>query len=93
MADAVAHRGLDDSRAWFDGNLGVAPTHRRLAVIDLSPAGHQPMQSTSRCYVIVFNGEIYNLPELRRQLETRYPNTCSWKGRSDTETLLAAIDC
>lgn len=93
MADAVAHRGPDDSGAWFDGNLGVALTHRRLAVIDPSPAGHQPMQSMSGRYVIVFNGEIYNHLELRRQLGTRCPNTCSWKGRSDTETLLAAIDC
>ena len=93
MADAVAHRGPDDSGAWFDGNLGVALTHRRLAVMDPSPAGHQPMQSMSGRYVIVFNGEIYNHLELRRQLGTRCPNTCSWKGRSDTETLLAAIDC
>lgn len=93
MADAVAHRGPNDSGAWFDGNLGVALTHRRLAVIDPSPAGHQPMQSMSGRYVIVFNGEIYNHLELRRQLETQCPSPCSWKGHSDTESLLAAIDC
>lgn len=92
MADAVVHRGPDDGGVWFDGNIGVALAHRRLAIVDQSPAGHQPMQSLSGRYVIVFNGEIYNHAELRRQLETQSPNTCSWKGHSDTETLLAAID-
>ena len=93
MADAVAHRGPDDGGVWFDGNLGVALAHRRLAVIDPSPAGHQPMQSMSGRYVIVFNGEIYNHLDLRRQLKTQCPSPCSWKGRSDTESLLTAIDC
>ena len=93
MADAVAHRGPDDAGVWLDGKVGIALAHRRLAVIDVSPAGHQPMQSTSGRYVIVFNGEIYNHLDLRRRLETRFPNACSWKGHSDTETLLAAVDC
>ena len=93
MADAVAHRGPDDAGVWLDGNVGVALAHRRLAVIDVSPAGHQPMQSTSGRHVIVFNGEIYNHLDLRQQLETRFPDACAWKGRSDTETLLAAVDC
>ena len=92
MADAVAHRGPDDGGVWFDGNLGVALAHRRLAVIDPSPAGHQPMQSMSGRYIVVFNGEIYNHMEIRHRLETQYSSTCSWKGRSDTESLLAAID-
>ena len=93
MADAVAHRGPDDAGVWLDGKVGIALAHRRLAVIDVSPAGHQPMPSASGRYVIVFNGEIYNHLDLRRRLETRFPNACSWKGHSDTETLLAAVDC
>lgn len=93
MADTVVHRGPDDGGVWFDGNVGVALAHRRLAVLDPSPAGRQPMQSPSGRYVIVFNGEIYNHAELRHQLGTQSPETCSWKGHSDTETLLAAIDC
>ncbi len=93
MADAVAHRGPDDVGVWLDGKVGIALAHRRLAVIDVSPAGHQPMPSASGRYVIVFNGEIYNHLDLRRRLETRFPNACSWKGHSDTETLLAAVDC
>ena len=93
MADAVAHRGPDDAGVWLDGKVGIALAHRRVAVIDVSPAGHQPMPSASGRYVIVFNGEIYNHLDLRRRLETRFPNACSWKGHSDTETLLAAVDC
>ena len=93
MADAVAHRGPDDAGVWLDGKVGIVLAHRRLAVIDVSPAGHQPMPSASGRYVIVFNGEIYNHLDLRRRLETRFPNACSWKGHSDTETLLAAVDC
>lgn len=93
MADTVVHRGPDDGGVWFDGNVGIALAHRRLAVLDPSPAGRQPMQSPSGRYVIVFNGEIYNHAELRHQLGTQSPDTCSWKGHSDTETLLAAIDC
>lgn len=92
MGDAVAHRGPDDGGEWFDGHVGVALAHRRLAVIDPSPAGHQPMTSMSGRYVIVFNGEIYNHPEIRHQLGAQCPNACSWRGDSDTETLLAAID-
>ena len=93
MADAVAHRGPDDAGVWLDREAGVALAHRRLAVIDLSPAGRQPMLSMSGRNVIVFNGEIYNHAELRRRLETRYPNAVCWRGRSDTETLLAAVEC
>ena len=93
MADTVAHRGPDDGGVWLDSNLGIALAHRRLAVIDPSPAGRQPMQSMSGRHVIVFNGEIYNYRDLRHRLEIQWPKTCSWRGHSDTETLLAAIDC
>ncbi len=93
MADAVAHRGPDDSDVWLDETTGVALAHRRLAVIDLSAAGHQPMVSQSGRYVISFNGEIYNHLDIRRRLETRYPDEIVWKGTSDTESILAAIEC
>ena len=92
MADAVAHRGPDDAGVWLDGEAGVALAYRRLAVIDLSPAGRQPMQSASGRSVIVFNGEIYNHLDLRRRLEAQCPDALPWRGHSDTETLLAAIE-
>jgi asparagine synthase (glutamine-hydrolysing) len=87
MADALRHRGPDARGEWSDGDAGVALAHRRLAVLDLSPAGQQPMESHSGRFVIVYNGEIYNHLELRRELG-RLP----WRGHSDTETLLAAIE-
>ena len=92
MADAVAHRGPDDAGVWLDLEAGVALAHRRLAVVDLSPAGHQPMRSASGRRVIVFNGEIYNHRDLKRRLDAHRPNI-SWRGHSDTEALLAAIEC
>jgi asparagine synthase (glutamine-hydrolysing) len=88
MADRIAHRGPDDAGTWVDAAAGIALGHRRLAVLDLSPAGHQPMLSACGRYVIAFNGEIYNHLELRRDLG---PRTGSWRGHSDTETLLAYI--
>ena len=90
MADAIAHRGPDGYGVWTDNENGVALAHRRLAILDLSPAGDQPMQDTSGRFVIVFNGEIYNHLDLRAELEAGggRPN---WRGHSDTETLLAAV--
>ena len=92
MAEAIAHRGPDDSGTWVDQESGVALASRRLAVIDLSPAGHQPMPSRSGRYVIAFNGEIYNHLDLRPRIESRIAGAASWRGRSDTETLLSAIE-
>ncbi|MBS3911143.1 MAG: asparagine synthetase B, partial [Hydrogenophaga sp.] len=69
MADAIAHRGPDDAGTWADAQAGVAFGHRRLSIIDLSPAGHQPMVSRGGRYVIAFNGEIYNHLALRGALE------------------------
>lgn len=92
MANAIAHRGPDDSGTWVDHESGVAIASRRLAVIDLSPAGHQPMLSRSGRYAIVFNGEIYNHRDLRIRIESRNPGAASWRGHSDTETLLSAIE-
>jgi asparagine synthase (glutamine-hydrolysing) len=91
MTDRLGHRGPDDTGVWTDEKAGVAFGHKRLAIIDASPAGHQPMLSPSGRYVLTFNGEIYNHQELRRELDLA-SDPCSWNGRSDTESLLAAID-
>lgn len=91
MAAAIAHRGPDDAGAWADPAAGIALGHRRLSIIDLSPAGHQPMRSAGGRYVIAFNGEIYNHVEIRAELE-RSMLQPAWRGHSDTETLLAAIE-
>ncbi len=82
--ERLQRRGPDDSGTWSDHTTMLG--HRRLAVVDLSPSGHQPMHSRDERYVIVFNGEIYNHLELRRQLSPLRP----WQGTSDTETLLEA---
>lgn len=87
MADAITHRGPDDSGVWADARSGVALSHRRLSIIDLSQHGHQPMVSASGRYALSYNGEIYNFKALRAQLND-YP----WRGESDTEVLLAAIE-
>ncbi len=91
MAEAIAHRGPDDCGVWTDPAAGVALAHRRLSIVDLSPAGHQPMLSEHGRWVITFNGEIYNYAELRRELE-RSGRAPHWRGHCDTEVLLAAID-
>ena len=90
MADALLHRGPNDGDVWLDTKLGVALAHRRLAILDLSPAGHQPMHSACGRYVAAYNGEIYNWGELRSELDAlgRAP---AWRGHSDTEVLLAGI--
>ncbi|MCI5160836.1 MAG: asparagine synthase (glutamine-hydrolyzing) [Candidatus Electrothrix sp. AX5] len=92
MTDALRHRGPDDSGIWLDQERGVGLGHRRLAILDLSPAGHQPMHSDSGRYVIVFNGEIYNHLSLRQQLEAGGALQIVWQGHSDTETLLACFE-
>jgi len=89
MADALLHRGPDDSGVWLDAEAGIALSFRRLSIIDLTPSGHQPMESASGRYVVVFNGEIYNFHELRHQLTAR---GVQFRGRSDTEVLLAAVE-
>lgn len=94
MGEAIRHRGPDDSGIWQDAVAQVALVHRRLSILDLSPAGHQPMVSVSGRYVLVFNGEIYNHLDLRSSLENVGSGGAAWvgwRGHSDTETLLAGI--
>ncbi len=90
MVGRLVHRGPDDRGIWVDGVAGIALGHSRLAVLDLSEAGRQPMVSACGRYVIVFNGEIYNPLDLRRELEG-VGHAPPWRGHSDTETLLAAV--
>lgn len=98
MADPIANRGPDDAGYWSDVAERIGLGHRRLSVVDLSAAGHQPMQSPSGRYVIAFNGEIYNHLDLRKALEIDFPSVpasalgVAWRGHSDTETLLAGFD-
>lgn len=91
MTDALSRRGPDDRGTWFDEQAGIGLGHRRLAILDLSPRGHQPMLSRSGRFVLVFNGEIYNHRELRERL-TGAPSGPDWLGDSDTETLLAGFE-
>lgn len=91
MRDTLIHRGPDDAGGWLDSDAGIALAHRRLAILDLSSAGHQPMASSSGRFVIAFNGEIYNHHDLRAELD-RTEDRPSWKGLSDTETVLAGIE-
>ena len=92
MADSIAHRGPDSDGYWSDPEAGVALAHRRLAILDLSPAGAQPMTSRSGRYILAFNGEIYNHRLLRQALEREGRLLDQWRGHSDTETLLAGFD-
>lgn len=92
MGDAIRHRGPDDAGTWVDTSAGIALAHRRLSILELSPAGHQPMLSGSGRYVIVFNGEIYNFQELRKELEKSNNAPLHFRGHSDTEVLLACFD-
>lgn len=91
MTDAIAHRGPDDAGLWWQSATGVGLAHRRLAIVDLTAAGHQPMLSSSGRYVLVYNGEVYNHLRLRDAL-TREGFHYQWRGHSDTETLLAGFE-
>ncbi len=86
MTDAIAHRGPDSDGHWIVENIAFG--HRRLAILDLSPTGHQPMSDPSERYCIIFNGEIYNFKALAKNLSGKYP----LKGSSDTEVLLHHIE-
>ena len=91
MADRIRHRGPDGEGVWVDPEAGFAVAHRRLAILDLSSAGHQPMRSGSGRWVLAYNGEVYNHLHLREQLHAEGA-ALQWRGHSDTETLLACFE-
>ncbi|HBP16429.1 MAG TPA: asparagine synthetase B, partial [Planctomycetes bacterium] len=85
MGATLSHRGPDDAGTWVDAGAGVALAHRRLSIVDLSAAGHQPMVSSDERYVLSYNGELYDHRELREELEGA---GARFRGSSDTEVLL-----
>ena len=89
MAATLTHRGPDSDGSWTDATAGIALGFRRLAIVDLSPAGDQPMTSQDGRYVLVYNGEIYNHRDLRSELERN--GVGDWRGHSDTEVMLAGF--
>ena len=86
MTDSISHRGPDGEGHWIEGNVGIG--HRRLAIIDLSPAGHQPMISSGNRHLLSYNGEIYNFRELRIELEAK--GYC-FRSKTDSEVVLNAL--
>ena len=91
MNSAISHRGPDTNGFWSDKKSGIVLGHQRLSIIDLSDAGNQPMKSNSTRYILTYNGEVYNHLEIRKELQKSTPSI-KWRGNSDTETLLEAID-
>ncbi len=92
MNAAIIRRGPDAGDYWIDEDAHVILGHRRLSIIDLSEAGSQPFISRSGRYVMVYNGEIYNAEDIRREIEDSSDEAINWKGHSDTEVLIEAIE-
>ena len=92
MSDAIFHRGPDGGGVWSDPACAIGLAHRRLAIVDLSAAGAQPMSSPSGRFVIAFNGEIYNHLSIREDIERERAMTAPWRGTSDTETFLSGVE-
>ncbi|MFZ5833902.1 MAG: asparagine synthase (glutamine-hydrolyzing) [Pseudomonadota bacterium] len=90
MADSLRHRGPDDAGVWVDALAGVGIGHQRLAILDLSPQGAQPMASGNGRYIIAYNGEVYNFTELRTELQRRGH---VFRGHSDTEVIAEGFAC
>jgi asparagine synthase (glutamine-hydrolysing) len=90
MASHIENRGPHDAGSWSASDAGLALAHRRLSVLDLSPAGHQPMHSICGRHTLVYNGEVYNHLDLRVELENE-AGSLDWRGHSATETLLACL--
>ena len=88
MTDTITNRGPDDSGMWIDGEKGIVLGFRRLAIVDLTPTGHQPMLSADGRYVMIYNGEVYNFAEIRQELMQLEH---SFRGTSDTEVMLEAV--
>jgi asparagine synthase (glutamine-hydrolysing) len=91
MSAAIRNRGPDDAGIWIDRDCSIGLAHARLSIVDLSDAGHQPMESPGGRYVVSYNGEIYNHLDLRRELES-VTQQSRWRGHSDTETLVTGFD-
>ena len=90
MRDRITHRGPDDAGLWIDQANGAALGFRRLSIIDVSSAGHQPMLSHNDRFAVIMNGEIYNFLDIKREIET-VSGSRNWRGHSDTEILVEAI--
>src|SRR5262245_31569117 len=88
MAESLRHRGPDDQGLWIDAEAGVAFGHTRLAIMDLSAAGAQPMASSCGRFMLCYNGEVYNAPELRAELEAA---GCKFRGHSATEVMVEGV--
>ncbi|MDX1737094.1 MAG: asparagine synthetase B, partial [Alphaproteobacteria bacterium] len=86
MGEAIAYRGPDAAQAWADPDQGITLVHRRLSIIDLSPAGNQPMASSCGRFIMVYNGEVYNAEDLRKELIAL--GRSEYRGHSDTEVIL-----